>query len=106
MRAAPITVTRATVTPVAFQPPAFGSGSTVAVVAEKRAQSEDSLAGIKVSLTSNDGLISLGWSQDGDGTQGNRSVNFTIRGPKRLAAKVKVGASNPVRSRNAASVRA
>jgi hypothetical protein len=62
------------------------------VVAEKRAQTEEALADIKVSLASKDGLISLGWSHGGSGAQGNRSVNFTIHGPKRLAAKVKVGA--------------
>jgi hypothetical protein len=62
------------------------------VVAEKRAQTEEALAEIKVSLDSKDGQISLGWSHRGTDVQVNRSVNFTIHGPKHLAAKFKVGA--------------
>jgi hypothetical protein len=62
------------------------------VVAEKRAQTEEALANIKVSFTSKDGLISLGWSNGEAGVQVNRSVNLTIHGPKHLAAKMKLGA--------------
>jgi hypothetical protein len=62
------------------------------VVAEKRAQTEEALADIKVSLTSKDGAISLGWSHGGGNDEVNRSVNFTIHGPKHLAARIKVGA--------------